>query len=128
MPDPTTSQPHPIGIGRLAIAITEPERGVAVLSVRGEIDALTTPQLETALHQLFGQPAHRFVIDLSDVTFLASSGLALLIRAAQLAEERGSRLGLVCVSRAVQRPLQITGSERLFDVFSTLDAACEGSV
>ncbi len=102
--------------------------GLAVLSVRGEIDALTTPRLESELDELLADPAERLVLDLGGVTFLASSGLAVLIRAAQLAAEHGRRLRLVVGTRAVRRPLQITGSDQLFDLFDDLDSAIGGPV
>ena len=63
------------------------------------------------------------MLDLTEVTFLASSGLAVLIRAAQLAGERAQRLRLVVATRAVRRPLQVTGSDQLFDLFDDLEAA-----
>lgn len=97
---------------------------MAVLSVGGEIDSLTTAQFETALTELFAvSDDGPVVIDLSGVTFLASSGLAVLIRAAQLSEARGARLRLVTTTRAVRRPLEVTGCDQLFDNFTDLDAA-----
>jgi anti-sigma B factor antagonist len=101
---------------------------VSVLAVRGEIDALTTPQLETGIDELLAGPGERVVLDLAEVTFLASSGLAVLIRAAQLTGERGQRLRLVIATRAVRRPLQVTGSDQLFDLFDDLETAIGGPV
>ncbi|HVH21204.1 MAG TPA: STAS domain-containing protein [Pseudonocardia sp.] len=126
MLDPTTSEPQPLPAnlgGDLGVALSHPRPGVAVLAVRGEIDALTTPQLETGIDELLADPAERVVLDLTQVTFLASSGLAVLIRAAQLAGERAQRLRLVVATRAVRRPLQVTGSDQLFDLFDDLGAA-----
>ncbi len=136
MLDPTTSQ-TPTSGGQvwdvdLDVRIDRPAADRAVLSVRGEIDSLTTPQLEPALTALLDGPERRLVVDLSEVSFLASSGLAALIRAAQRAEERGVRLRLVVANRAVRRPLEVTGSDQLFDLFDdlpgSLDAAGDGSV
>ena len=60
------------------------------------------------MDQLLAAPSGVLVVDLSDVTFLASSGLAVLIRAAHRADDR--RLRIVATARAVRRPLEITGS------------------
>ena len=132
MLDPQTSPPRDadtIGFaGDLGVEISRPAPGVAALSVRGEIDSLTTPRLESALNELLAEPADRYVLDLTEVSFLASSGLAVLIRTAQVTEERGLRLRLVLATRAVRRPLQITGSDQLFDLFDDLGTATDAPV
>lgn len=126
MPDPTTSTPQQTGgddftVG-LSTGIDRPAADTAVLSVRGEIDSFTTPELEPALAELLDGPQQRLVIDLSGVSFLASSGLAALIRTAQRVEERGQRLALVVANRAVRRPLEVTGSDQLFELFGDLSS------
>jgi anti-sigma B factor antagonist len=63
------------------------------------------------------------VVDLSGVTFLASSGLAVLIGGARRLAEIGGRLRLVAASRAVTRPLQVTGADALFDVHDDVASA-----
>ena len=55
--------------------------GRAVVRVRGEIDLYTAPQLWETLDAAIADTPHELVIDLSDVTFLDSSGLAVLVRA-----------------------------------------------
>ena len=108
----------------LRTTITVPRPGTALLEVDGEVDTLTAPPLEKALQDLLADPgAGRLVVDLTGVTFLASSGLAVLIRAAHRAADRDLRLRLVTSSRAVRRPLQITGSDQLFDMYEDVPAA-----
>jgi anti-sigma B factor antagonist len=63
------------------------------------------------------------VVHLTGVTCLASSGPAVLIRAAHRASERDLRLRLVAASRTVRRPLQITGCDQLFDIYEDVPAA-----
>lgn len=67
------------------------------------------------------------MIDLTGVTFLASSGLAVLIRAAHRTEADAGRLRLVAATRAVRRPLEITGSDQLFDIQADVDSATGAS-
>jgi anti-sigma B factor antagonist len=56
------------------------------------------------------------IIDLSQVAFLGSTGLAVLIGARHTAAQQGTALQLSGIShRAVARPLQITGLDRLFE-------------
>ena len=55
--------------------------GTAVVAVRGELDLYTAPQLWETLDAAIAGTPHELVIDLSDVTFVDSSGLSVLIRA-----------------------------------------------
>lgn len=127
MSEPVASGSRPtVDAPPLRTAISLPRPGTVLLDVQGEVDTLTAPPLEQALHDLLARPgAERLVVDLSGVTFLASSGLAVLIRAAHRAADGGLRLRLVTASRAVRRPLQITGSEQLFDMYEDVSAAVD---
>ena len=55
--------------------------GVTVLAVGGEIDMVTAPQFEKAIDDVLADDPPTLVIDLTEVTFLASVGLQLLARA-----------------------------------------------
>jgi anti-sigma B factor antagonist len=118
--DPTKPRPSP-GPGELGVTFEQPDAHHALLVVDGEIDTLTAGSLERALTELLNASADVLVVDLSAVTFLASSGLAVLIRAAHQAGDR--RLRLVSTARAVRRPMEITGSDQLFDLYPDRTAA-----
>jgi anti-sigma B factor antagonist len=55
--------------------------GTAVVAVRGELDLYTAPRLWDALDSAIAGKPHELVIDLSNVTFVDSSGLSVLVRA-----------------------------------------------
>lgn len=115
MLDPAMPRPTP-GPGELGVTFERPDAGCALLAIDGEIDTLTAGAMQRALERLLAESSDVLVIDLSEVTFLASSGLAVLIRAAHQAGER--RLRLVSAARAVRRPLEITGSDQLFEIYA----------
>ncbi|MHA6629640.1 STAS domain-containing protein [Pseudonocardia sichuanensis] len=126
-----TVQPGPGVAGASAsefldTTISRPEPATVLLSVRGEIDTLTAPAFTAATDELLAAPGETLVVDLSEVRFLASSGLAVLISAAHRAEERGLRLRLVVPTRAVRRPIEITGTGQLFDLHGDVAAATGG--
>jgi anti-sigma B factor antagonist len=106
--------------------LTRPYPDTAVLAVRGEIDTLTAAAFTAATEELLTTSGEILVMDLTEVRFLASSGLAVLISAAHRAEDRGIRLRLVVTSRAVRRPLEITGTAALFDLHSDPKSAYGG--
>jgi anti-sigma B factor antagonist len=99
---------------------------VRVLHVVGELDTLTAPLLQVRLFEQQAQVSH-VVLDLSDVTFLGSAGLAVLVGAKDDADSRGCQLLVVPGSRIVKRALEATGLLQLFvtadDVPGALEAA-----
>ena len=86
-----------------------------VVHVVGEIDTLTAPVLRAQLDEHL-PVVPLVVLDLSDVTFLGSAGLAVLVAAKDAADARSHTLRLVCGSRIVVRALEATGLLTLFDV------------
>lgn len=106
--------------------VSHPNPGTVVLEVDGEIDTLTAPRLEADLVSALdaAQAEHTSVIvDLTNVTFLASSGLAVLIYGARRASASGRRLHVVAATRSVARPMTVTGADTLFDTHADLDSA-----
>jgi anti-sigma B factor antagonist len=119
--------PDPFGTGLpLDTVVSRPRADTVLLEVDGEVDTLTAPRLEAGLNDALaaaGDPGTGVVVDLTGVTFLASSGLAVLIGAARKETGVGRRLHLVAASRSVTRPLQVTGADALFDIHADVPAA-----
>jgi anti-sigma B factor antagonist len=80
-----------------------------VISVSGELDLASSPALEEELERVAQSDAQLVVVDLRNLEFMDSTGLSVLVRAHQRAEENGRRLGLVNGSQQVQRLLTLTG-------------------
>ena len=59
-----------------------------VVSVHGELDVASAPVLERRLLELFNLPLSRVIVDASQLTFIDSAGLRVLVRAHAAAEER----------------------------------------
>lgn len=97
---------------------------VRVIHVIGEIDSLTAPVLRSRLDEHL--PAVRLlVLDLTDVTFLGSAGLAVLVGAKDDADRQQRILRLVPGTRIVTRALEATGLLGLFDVADGVPQALE---
>ena len=91
----------------LTVELSEPAPSARV-TVSGEVDSSSAPLLREQLDTLFEGALSELIIDLSAVTFLDSAGLCVLAAAHRRA---GSdvQLRVLASSRAVIRPLQITG-------------------
>lgn len=102
------------GIG-LSYEIADRRSGV-VVSLRGELDLATAPELQRQLLALLARPVAGLTLDLSDLTFLDSSGLGALYRTRQAADEQGVQLRLEEVPDHVMRVLDVTAMAPLFDL------------
>lgn len=93
------------------------------VSVYGELDQGTAPELRSVLGETFGTPTVAVLVDLSDCNFIDSTGLSLLVEAKRrLAEERRS-FGVCCPDTDVRRLLELTGIDDAVGLFDTRDEA-----
>ena len=86
----------------------------AEVAVAGEVDIATCPPFDDVVARLARAGVEQLTLDLHDVTFLGSSGLASLLRAQRLIGAEGGRVVLRSPSRAVSELLEMT---RLLDRF-----------
>lgn len=97
--------------------------GAAVVTAVGEVDVSTAPELRQRLRE---QPEDALVVvDLSDVTFLDSTGLGVLVAALKRIRESGAggELRLVVNRPQVTKVLEVTGLSGVFSIFASLDEA-----
>jgi anti-sigma B factor antagonist len=92
----------------VAIEIVESGSTACVIAV-GEIDSTSAPALRQQLETLLDGEVREFTVDLGRVTFLDSAGLCVLAAAHRRALRQDVRMRVLASSRAVIRPLQITG-------------------
>jgi anti-sigma B factor antagonist len=88
---------------------TQQESGAWRVVARGELDVATADRLAQTLEPVIEGGATLVVLDLSDVTFLDSSGLRTIVRGATALEDHGGRLVVDGASPAVSRVLEVTG-------------------
>jgi anti-sigma B factor antagonist len=110
---------------QITLATSSPAPGTVVIEVGGEVDMLTSPQLRAAVIEQFGAQGELelVVLALDDVSFLGTSGLAVLIEVREAAHAAGVELRLACTARRVLRPLTIAGLVPLFDIHDTVEQA-----
>ena len=82
---------------------------VTTLIVTGELDLASTPMLERELEQANDSDADVILLDLRGLAFMDSTGLHLLLKAHQSAEQAGRRLAVTKGGEQVQRLLDLTG-------------------
>ena len=95
-----------------SVGIKLRENGSLVLNVSGELDLLTAAALEGSLLGAVEDDDAHVTLDLTDVTFIDSSGLVMLLSLAQRSQENGDWLRIRCGCAApVRRVIEICGAE-----------------
>ena len=84
------------------------------LPLEGEIDLHRSPRVERSLTSMIKKKPDRIVVDLSGVTFIDSSGMAVLIRALQNMKEYGGNLSLSGLSDQVRLIFEIARLDQVF--------------
>ena len=99
-------------LGNLTLR-SERDGDAHVLTLSGELDLVTTPEVEKQLRIVEAGDADAIVIDLSDVEFIDSTGLRLLIQAEQRSRWEPGRIALKRPCERVMRVFTIAGIDEL---------------
>ena len=92
-----------------------------VVRVRGELDLHTSGQLRDHVASLVERPSPRLALDLSQVEFMDSSSLGMLVTCLKRVRERDGRLILAGVSGSPMKVLSLTGLDRVFELVDSPD-------
>ncbi len=98
------------------------QNGVALLAVHGEVDVATVGALETAISAALTDGPAALVIDLTDVDFLASAGLQVLVATQERIGGRAD-FAVVADGPATSRPIQLTGLDQILSLHPTVAEA-----
>ncbi|MDQ5841014.1 MAG: STAS domain-containing protein [Chloroflexota bacterium] len=106
------------------LSITSEPRGeVTIVHVGGEIDVYTAPVLRERLDEHISEGRHQLVVDLEGVTFMDSTALGVLVGRLKLVRVKGGTLRLTCSSERILKVFSITGLDKVFQIFPSVDEA-----
>jgi anti-anti-sigma factor len=80
-----------------------------VLALSGELDLASGSTLEQELQNAIRSDAETVILDLRELDFIDSTGLSIIVKASQHADEAGKRFGVVRGGPQVERLLDLTG-------------------
>jgi anti-sigma B factor antagonist len=110
------------GCGPLGFAVADLALDQAAgVAVRGEIELATAPELTAALDEAIRRTSGLFVVDLSTVGFLDSTGISCLVRARALLGADDRTLALICPPGSARRALELTGVDELVAIYDSRD-------
>jgi anti-anti-sigma factor len=114
----TTMEPPRLSVTRFTTA-----DGIVVLALRGEVDLTTGAEIQRALLGPDGEATRHTVMDLSQVTFMDSTGINVLIGAHQAATAIQGWVRVAGPTPYILRVLQLVGLDTVMPCYPTLQQA-----
>ncbi len=96
---------------------------MTLIDLEGEIDVYTAPDLKQQIINLLDSGVRHVIVNLTNVEYLDSTALGVLIGGLKRLRERDGTLDLICPNPRIKRIFEITGLDKIFDIFSTEDEA-----
>jgi len=109
--------------------MTEKVNAGVLLKLKGDVDMNTSSDVRNALAAVFKQAApsmKAILIDLSQVRYMDSSGIATLVECMQNCMKAGSRLRLCDLSPSVRDVFELARLASIFEIFPTVNEASTG--
>jgi anti-anti-sigma factor len=108
-------EPAQLRSTEFTVQLENDPRGV-VLTLGGELDLSSAPELERALQAAAAQTDARILFDLTELSFMDSTGVSVLVRAKQDADAAGRVIALRAPNGQVRRLLELVGLLDRLDV------------
>lgn len=102
---------------------TRNEAAATIVTLSGNLEGRRSAQFNDYFDQVFEQAPARVVVDLSQVEFMASTGLALLVSAYTRATNRTIAMVFACPPDSVVETLSITKLDTFLPLFRTVEEA-----
>lgn len=96
---------------------------ISVLRLSGELDLSSVPDVRRAIRALIEEGTVQFAINLSNLEFIDSSGLGVLVGGLARVREKEGEIKLVCNNRRIVRVFEMTRLTQLFDIVEDEAAA-----
>jgi anti-sigma B factor antagonist len=93
------------------------DAGAHIICVSGEIHVSTAPQFARRLSAAIESGKTAVVLDMTNVEFIDSTGLSVLLSGLRLVTQKHGRMAIVCSNPTVLRLFQITSLDDTFDIF-----------
>ncbi|HET9518921.1 MAG TPA: STAS domain-containing protein [Actinoplanes sp.] len=102
---------------------TDQRTDVVVVTVAGELDMATAPQLQDQISDLLEKGRTSLIFDLAEVSFCDSTGLSVFVRAKNSTDEAGGTVRLAAPQRGVLRILEVSGLVEVLHTYPSVDEA-----
>ncbi len=96
---------------------------ITVLTLSGRFDAYNVPPVETCLKTVSQQSPAYAIVNLAEVNFVDSTGLATLVQGMKRCRQQNGDVYLCCLQQPVRVIFELTRFDMVFKMFDTQEAA-----
>lgn len=121
--DQVDFQFDPSGFNQLTMVKRLPESHLRFVPLAGRIDAAAVPAVQKAIRDAAAAGANNIIVDLSDVKFISSSGLRVLLLLVRELRKQGGDIRLCSPRPQVAEVFHLTGFDRIFELYPSREAA-----
>lgn len=98
-------------------------QSTVVLSLVGRLDGLTSPDLDTRITTLIAQDKHKFILDFSQLDYISSAGLRVLLMLQKKLKVLGGKSILVNLKPDINHIFDISGFSVVFSFAPSIEDA-----
>ncbi len=99
------------------------EAGHLIVKVSGKLDTINAPEFGRVLEKLLAEKQASCLLDLSEVVFLSSSGLQVLLAGAKISKQEGINFGVFGMQAMVEDVFKLSGFNHFIRYFEDKDEA-----
>ncbi len=96
---------------------------VEVLTLKGNLDALTAPELRPTIDELVAHRKIKVIFDLRELTLIDSSGVGAIVSLFKRVRMLGGDVKIACLANQPKEIFRLLRLDRAFDLFETVEEA-----
>jgi anti-anti-sigma factor len=104
---------------------TGQQNGITTVSIRGRMDAVTTPEIESRLTRLVDGGEKRLLVNMNELEYISSAGLRALLTAAKRLKGEQGEIAFTNLGGHVKEVFEISGFYSIFKVYDSMEAGLE---
>ena len=102
---------------------TEEKENARIMRITGKIDIMSSAELRSKLNDFIKSKTDLLVVDMSQVSYLDSSGLATFLEGLKGIKEYGGRMKFACMPEKIEKVLRLMKLDIVFEIVDDVDSA-----
>jgi anti-sigma B factor antagonist len=101
---------------------------VAIVEVNGEVDLYSSPQVRNAILELIENKSPLLIVNMSNVGYIDSSGVATLVEGLQQIKKYNGRFVLVDLGVEVKSVFELSRLDKVFEIYDSIEEALKNII
>ena len=98
------------------------ESSILLIAIKGRLDGLTVPSAERSINEILGRGSDRLLFDFSELEYLSSAGLRVILSAAKEIKRRKGRIVLCAMQDYVKEIFEVSGFDSIIPIKDTVES------